>query len=428
MPHSRVFLLFLWLASAILAQPAAPHQTAILTAVESQAPGAIALLERIVGINSGTFNLSGVKAVADVLEPEFRALGFSTRRIPMDAVKRASHLVAERKGSGGKAILLIGHMDTVFEPSSPFQRFTRTATSATGPGINDMKGGIAVMLLALKGLHKAGLLEAVSITVFLTADEEAPGDPVSVTRGDLILAGKNAKAALCFEPGVRDGNKEFASTARRGFAGWEIRITGTPGHSGSVFSERLGHGAIFELSRILSQFHQQLPEPDMTFNVGIVLGGADIRTGAAGSGSVSGKPNIVPAEALARGEVRALSPDQLARIKDKMHGIVARGLPKTSASITFEEGYPPMAPTAGNRRLLALLNEGSRAAGLPELGELDPMLRGAGDISFIAPYVDSLTGLGIIGGGSHAPGERADLESIARQAKRAALLIHRLSQ
>ncbi len=106
-----------------------------------------------------------------------------------------------------------------------------------------------------------------------------------------------------------------------------------------------------------------------------------------------------------------------------MYEIVGKSLLGTKSEIHFEEGYPPMAPTPGNKRLLKLLNEGSVAAGLPEVGELDPMQRGAGDISFIAPYVDSLSGLGTIGTGAHAVGESVDLESIPRQAKRAAMLI-----
>lgn len=425
--HRQALLL---LAAAAAASASAQTIPAL---IDAESPASVALLERLVNLNSGTFHTAGVNAVADQLEPQFRALGFATRRLPMDSVKRAAHLVAERKGTRGLPLLLIGHMDTVFEPSSPFQRFERQAgggdgtTIATGPGIADMKGGIVVMLLALKALHRSGQLDGANITVFLTADEEAPGDPIATTRGPLIEAGRRAKAALCFETGVQRAGRDYATTARRGFVGWTLKTTGIGGHSGRVFSKELGHGAIFEISRVINEFHSQLREPNMTFNVGQILGGAGIQSDDAGHASVNGKSNIVAAEALARGEVRALSPEQVARTKDKMYAIAARSLPGTKSELTFEQGYPPMAPTPGNRRLLALLNEASREAGLPELGELDPMERGAGDISFIAPYVDSLSGLGASGSGSHAPGESADLASIPRQAKRAALLIQKLT-
>ena len=418
-------------AFAILTSVAFSQQPLDVTAaVDADAAASQAFLERIVNLNSGTFHLVGVRAVGEIMNAELRALGFETRFISMDAIGRAAHLIAERKGApgSGKPILLIGHMDTVFEPSSPFQKFERKAEgnrTAVGPGTSDMKGGLTVMLAALKALHKTGKLDGIPLTVFLTADEEAPGELVA-TRRDLIAAGKAARAALCFETGIRGVTQDMASTARRGFTGWTVRSIGKAGHSGQIFSENAGYGAVFEMSRVLNEFQQKLREPNMTFNVGLLVGGADAKLDRAGEASVKGKDNIIAAEAVARGEVRALHPEQVSRIKDRMYAIAAKSLPGTSTEIKFQEGYPPMAPTAGNKRLLRLLNEASNSAGLGEIGELDPMLRGAGDISFIAPYVDSLSGLGAIGQGAHAAGESVDLESIPRQAKRAALLILKL--
>jgi glutamate carboxypeptidase len=290
-----------------------------------------------------------------------------------------------------------------------------------------MKGGLTVMLMALRGLQKTGQLDGVPVTVFLTGDEEAPGD-IGVSRREFIEAGKAARAALCFETGIRNVSQDMVSTARRGFTGWELKTFGTTGHSGGIFSEGKGYGAVYEISRILNEFQATLREPNMTFNVGLLLGGMAPKVEPGGAATVNGKDNIIPGEALAKGEIRALSPEQVARIKDRMYAIAAKNLPGTRAELTFEAGYPPMAPTAGNKRLLAMLNEASTAAGIAGVGELDPMLRGAGDISFLAPYVDSLSGLGAIGTGAHAAGEAVDLESLPRQAKRAALLIRRLAQ
>lgn len=398
-------------------------QDALLTAIDGESDRSAVLLERLVNQNSGTFNVEGVRAIATIMDAELRALGFTTRVIDNAKIGRGPHVYAERRGRGtGKPVLLIGHMDTVFEPVSPFQTWERKGRTAIGPGSADMKGGLVVLLAALRGLQKTGEIDKVPLTVFLTGDEEAPGE-VAISRREFIEAGKAARAALCFETGIRGVSQDFASTARRGFVGWELRSTGVAAHSGQMFTERVGYGAAFEMSRVRDEFRQKLKEPNMTYNVGLMLAGAGAKADRSGVSSVTGKDNIVPAEAIARGEVRALSPEQVARVKDKMYAIVAKSLPGTKSELRFEEGYPPMAPTAGNKRLLKLLSDASVKAGLGEVGELDPMQRGAGDVSFIAPYADALSGLGMIGTGSHAPGEAVDVESIPRQAKRAALLI-----
>ncbi len=318
----------------------------------------------------------------------------------------------------------------MFEPASPFQRFERKSeTTAYGPGVADMKGGLAIMLYALKALQKSGHLKDANIRVFLTGDEEAAGRPITESRRALIESAKGTSAALCFESGSRAGGSDYVSTARRGSLSWELRVKGNAGHSGQIFSERAGHGAIYEISRILDEFHAKLPEPNLTFSVGLLLGGANIQATADGAASVEGKPNIIPGEALARGDVRALTPEQVNRVKDKMFGIVAKSLPGTKSELTFAgEDYPPMAPTEGNKRLLAAVNVACRRAGVPEVKELDPMRRGAGDSAFISPYTDCLTGFGAIGTGSHAPGESIDLAALPRLIHRAAVVIHALTE
>ncbi len=422
------FLLFV-LSAILLAQN--PTETAILQAVEKQAEPAIALLEPMVNQNSGSFNPAGVRAMAELTRKEFEALGFTTRLVEMDAVNRGPHLVAERKGNGGKPILLIGHLDTVFEPASPFQKFERKGRSAIGPGTADMKGGIVVLLAALRGLQAAGQLDQLPLTVMLTGDEEEPGrrpDMPNHSRLEMVRLAKESRAALSFEGGIKGLGMDYATTARRGYLGWEVRSTGKVGHSGQVFTDRAGYGAIYEISRVISTFEQTLKEPNLTFNVGLLLGGGEVKADADGKSTADGKPNIIAGQALARGEVRALEPAQVSRMKDKMYAIVAKSLPGTKSEITFVEGAPPMPPTAGNRRLLKVLDEASRAAGLGPIEELDPMQRGAGDISYIAAYVDCLDGLGVVGAGTHAVGESVELDSIAKQAKRAALLIWRLGR
>jgi glutamate carboxypeptidase len=409
-------------------QQLSEQQAAMIRFIDEETPDATRLLARMVNINSGTFNKTGVVEVGKLLEPQFQNLGFNTRWVQMDAVNRAPSLVAERKGDRGKRVVLIGHMDTVFEPSSPFQEFVRNGETAVGPGAGDMKGGIVIILSALKALRSVGALDRASITVFLTSDEESVGEPVEVARKDLVAVAKNSDAVLSFEPEINKDGKDYAVTARRGATLWELHVQGKAGHSSQIFSPSLGDGAIFELSRILTLFHDTLRESNMTYNVGMVLGGSDIKVEAGGEASVSGKVNIVPGEARAIGDIRALYPDQLARTKEKMQSIVTRSLPGTSAEIRFTDKYPPMAPTEGNIALLAKLNDVNRALGAPLTEAIDPMSRGAGDASFAAPFVDVLDGLGAPGMGLHAPGESVDLSRMPLQSKRAVLLIFELIQ
>jgi glutamate carboxypeptidase len=423
-----LILVVLLHSSQLLGQQLSRQETAIARSIDAEAPAAVALLEKIVNINSGTFNPAGVIEVGKVLETEFQSLGFTTRWIPMDAVKRAPSLVAELRGSRGKRVLLLGHMDTVFEPSSPFQKFVRTGDIASGPGTSDMKGGIIVILSALKALKSAGALNGSRITVFITGDEESAGEPTEISRKEMVDAGKNSAAALSFEGGVAEHGKDYATTARRGATSWELHVHGKTGHSSAIFTPTMGDGAVFELSRILNQFHDILREPNMTYGAGLVLGGSNIKVEPNGDASVSGKANIIPGEAVAIGDLRVLTPEQLVRVKEKMQSIVSQNLPGTQAELTIKDKYPPMAPTPGNIALLAKLNEGNRTLGLPDMEALDPMLRGAGDVSFVAPFVDSLDGLGAVGTGAHAPGETVDLSRLPLQSKRTALLLYRLTQ
>jgi glutamate carboxypeptidase len=420
-------------------QPPSAVESAMVKAVDSQTPAAIALLERLVNINSGTMNLSGVVAVKDVVAPQIEALGFKVRWMPMESVDgRAGDLVAEHicaagAGKCGKRLLLIGHLDTVFEPSSSFQKYSivpgTNGNVATGPGVNDMKGGLVVMLTALEAMKAAGVLDNAEIRIVLSGDEERHGDPVSVSRKDMIDAAKRSDVALEFEPGGMVNGKEMQSISRRSSGTWRIETSGRTGHSSQVFSERMGDGAIYELARILEAFRKELREPGLTYNVGLVLGGATATMNANGTGGeAEGKSNVVPPVALAIGDMRTLDNEQTTRAEAKMRAIVADHLPKTGATISFGEGYPAMAPTEAGRALMKQLNEVNGTLGLPVMEEMDPMARGAGDIAFVAPYVPGLVGTGVMGEGAHAEGETVLLDSIPRQAKRMALLMYRLSK
>jgi len=403
--------------------------------VDSEYERSVALLERMVNQNSGTLNFDGVRKIADMMRAELEPMGFTVEWIDMSAAQRSGHLVATKSGKKGtKRLLLIAHLDTVFEPDSPFQTFVRKKDGksdlAEGPGAGDDKGGMTVIVAALRAMQAAGTLKDANIEIHMTGDEEDAGDPIEVTRAPLIAAGKRADVALDFEGLVRDQGRDMGSIARRSSNSWKLEVSGATGHSSLIFSPTYGDGAAFELSRILHRFRTELPETNLTFNVGLIAAGQEAGVDAGGiRATAAGKTNIIPGIALARGDFRTLSEEQTARVKTKMLAIVADNAPKTKATISFDQGgYPAMAPTDGNRALLDRLNSVNRDMGLAEMPALDPLKRGAGDISFVAGDVDGLAGLGTYSFGDHAPGETVDLDSIRRQAKRAAILMSRLAR
>jgi glutamate carboxypeptidase len=403
-------------------------ERSIAQAVDRHNGEALALLERLVNINSGTNNFAGVRQVGDVLRAQFDALGFKTRWVEGAAFHRAGHLVAEHPGPGRK-ILLIGHLDTVFEPDNPFQKFERLNDStARGPGIIDMKGGDVIMLHALRALKDAGLLDRMNIVAVLTGDEEEAGTPLSAARRALTDAAQGAAAGLGFEDGA--GDPKTAVIARRSAGSWTLTTTGTTAHSGQIFQPEVGAGATYEAARILHEFYTQLSaEKYLTFNAGLVVGGTLVTLDTTGTeGSAAGKRNVVPDKASVTGDIRALTPEQLAKAQATMRAIVARHLPQTSAAITFDEGYPPMAPTDGNRRLLAMYDRASRDLGLGPVEGVDPSRAGAADVSFVAHLVPMLIdAIGLSGHDDHSAKETADLRMLAPQTKRAALVLYRLT-
>ena len=429
LPLAALVALQLALAPAAYAK-LSKAESGMAKTVTAEQGRSLALLEKLVNQNSGSLNLEGVEKVGAMMRAELEPLGFKVEWKPMTDTGRAGHLIATHVGRPDtKRLLLIAHLDTVFEPDSPFQKFTRKGDMGEGPGAGDDKGGMVVIVAALRAMQAAGTLKGANIEIHMTGDEEDAGSPIEKARADLIAAGKRSDVALDFEGLVRDGGADMGSVARRSSDSWTVTATGKSAHSSGIFSAAAGDGAIYELTRILYRFRTELPEPNLTFNVGLIAGGQQAELDAGGiRATVTGKTNIIAPIAVARGDLRALSPEQIERVKAKMTAIVAGHAPGTDAKISFDPGgYPSMAPTDGNRVLLSKLNGVNRDLGLPEMAPLDPLKRGAGDISFVAADVDGLAGLGPYSTGDHAPGEAVDFPSIARQATRAALFMSRLS-
>ena len=419
-----------------------PAEVAMVKAIDKNSPAAAALLAKLVDINSGTMNVAGVVRVKDVLQPRLEALGFEVHWHPMVQLDgRAGDLVAEHpcsKGAGncGKRLLLLGHMDTVFEENSSFQRYELVPGTngrvATGPGTCDMKGGLVVMLSSLEAMKAAGVLGMSEISIVLSGDEEDAGRPIHVSRKDMIDAAKHSDVALEFENAFRDGGldgRDAVRIGRRSSITWRIESTGKSGHSSIVFGDKLGYGAIYELTRILDEFRTQLREPGLTYSVGLVLGGATAELDQSKTGGMaSGKANVIPAKAIAVGDLRTINDEQTARVKKEMEVIVSKHLAMTDAQISFDEAYPAMGVTQGSEALLAQLQDVNKTLGYEPEEVTDPAVGGAGDIAFVAPYVPGLVGVGAMGTRAHAEGETVYLDSMPKQAKRMAVLMYRLSR
>ena len=323
---------------------------------------------------------------------------------------------------------MIGHLDTVFEPDSPFQKFTRDGDTAYGPGVSDMKAGDVSMIYVMKALDNIGVLKDLNLTLVFIGDEEKTGGPPSIVRKELIEAGKWANIGLGFE-GAHGMNT--GTVARRSSSSWRLSTTGIQGHSSQIFKDELGYGAIFEAVRIVNAFREELVgEEYLSFNPGTIIGGTDIAYDpVTARGTTFGKTNVVSQAATVHGGIRTISTEQLDKAMARMKDIASQNLPGTTAKIKFRTSYPPMAPTEANYALLDKLESVNVDLGYGKLEPLDPGKRGAADISFVAPHVDaSLAGMGPDGFGEHSEKEGLDLTSLPKTTTRAAILIYRLTR
>ncbi len=397
-----------------------PIEEKIAAAVDAHADRFVTDLEQAVQIDSATENLPGIRKLADVFNAQLAALGFETSFVEQTpSTGHAGHLVAERRGTIGQRVLLIGHLDTVL----PGGNFRREGNRARGSGSSDIKGGDLVIIHALRALHDAGALADTQIIVVMTGDEEEAGRPLAISRRALMDAARRSDLALAFE----DSIGKTGTVARRGTTSWEVEVQGATGHSSGIFSTAMGAGSVYEASRILQAFYTEMRQFDgLTLNPALIVGGTETTLDRTG-GTTAGKTNIIAQSTRLRGDLRTVSAEQLAAAQEKMRAIVAQHLPRTSSTITFNEGYPAMPDLPANRALLQQLDQVSRDLGFGEITAYDPRSRGAGDIAFVSPPLPGLDGLGIRGGGAHAPTEWADLATAPELVKRTALLIYRLT-
>ncbi|MEO9850444.1 MAG: M20/M25/M40 family metallo-hydrolase [Reichenbachiella sp.] len=405
-------------------------EKSIIKSVDKNNQTYVQLLKDIVNTNSGTMNFDGVREVGVKLKPEFETLGLEVRWESGEAFNRAGHLVAVNHGSVGPKMLLIGHLDTVFEPDSPFQSYEMLNDSLIrGPGVIDMKGGDVIILAALRALKEAGVLDQMQIEVVLTGDEEKSGSPLNLSKQAIIEASARADIALAFENA--DGDPATIVVTRRGSAGWKLDVKGNAAHSSQIFTEKVGVGAVYETSRILTEFYKQLSnEENLTFNPGVILGGTAVSYDKnKNGGTASGKSNVVAQQTIVNGDIRAVSLEQLAKAKQIMTQIANENMPGTSAELTFKPGgYPPLTETAGNHKLLGYYSQVSKDLGYGPVVPVHPRKAGAADVSFTNGLVDmAIDGLGLSGTDDHTIKETGNLNYLPIQTKRAAVLMYRIA-
>ncbi|WP_266362683.1 M20/M25/M40 family metallo-hydrolase [Tellurirhabdus rosea] len=426
MPKLFTAVLLLFCLPFARAQKLSKPEKTVIETVRKQLPATEAFLQKVVNINSGTLNREGVRTVGNLMGAELKALGFNVEWVSLpDSLNRAGHLVATRQGKKGKKLFLIGHLDTVFEKSLPMEPFTRLNDStASGQGVNDMKGGDVLVLAALKALHTHGLLDDTSITVYFTGDEESSGGPLS--RKDFIERARQCDLALAFETaqGLRT-----VTTGRRGASSWTLKVVARSGHSSRVFSD-LGYGAIYEAARILNEFRRTLSQEEyLTFNPGLIVGGASVKyDDETAKAETVGKTNIVAGSALVKGDLRFLTEAQKENARARMREIVSKSLPLTQASITFSDGIPAMEPSRKNEDLLKVVDQVSRDMGLGAVVAGNPGSRGAGDVSYVAEFLPCLDGLGASGKGAHSIEETMNTKEFPLLIQRTAVLLYRLTR
>jgi glutamate carboxypeptidase len=396
-------------------------EQALVQWLETEEDNMLQLLEQLTNINSGSLNKAGVDAVGRILNQELVELGFMTQLLPGELIEMPScpgssysidvtnHILANKAGSG-KRLLLMGHMDTVFPPDSPFQTFSRDGDIMYGPGVADMQGGLVVMLYALKALQHAGELDDLNLSVLLNSDEEI---------GSLSSRKYIEQQALLHDYGLvyESSGNDTLTRQRKGLGQARFVVKGKASHAGGA--HELGRSAIKELAYKIVEIEKITDyESGVTVNVGVISGGEARNT-------------IAPcAEALI--DLRYPAPEQGLAAVDQFEQIFNATLsyPVDSGEISTTSWTnlhrPPKIPTPESDYLL----EKTRAIGRLLGQDLAVTDSGGGTDGSLTQSVGlpTLDSLGVAGTGAHSNREEARVSSLVERAKLSAVLIRRLSR
>ena len=392
---TRLVVLASGMAGAAAAAEAAagankPDQ-ALLAKAEQARPEALKLLERLVNIDSGTFNGPGLDRVGAIAQEELKRLGAQVETFPA-APALSRNIQATFTGSGKGRILLVAHLDTVFADGAAAARpFRIEGARAYGPGIMDDKGGIVIALAALKILKQSGDTGYGKITVLLNTNEETGSHG---TRALMEKLSKEHDVALNLEPGrPADG----LVVVRKGSGEISLEVTGKAAHAGVAPDS--GRNAAMEAAHQMLQL-SKLADPGKQTTVNFTV----IKSGE--------RSNVIPDLATAQADVRVAVPEEFDRVEQDLARISAnRLIPDTKVSAKLRRGFPPMPKSP--------VTDGVAAKAQAVYGELGRKLTlessgGAADSSLTyAAGVPTIDGLGIVGGAIHTPEEYAEVESIA---------------
>jgi glutamate carboxypeptidase len=385
-----------------------PLQTRLTEAVEARLPRYLAELETLVNIDCGSYTPAGVNQVADAVAESLAELGASIERIahqPAAGEPQLGDLVVGHLSGDGPRVLLIGHMDTVFDPGTAAERpFKVSGDRAMGPGTSDMKGGLLAGLHALAALQAAGTRPAVT---FVANPDEEIGSIFS-TPHIRRLAGEH-DAALVLESARATG--EIVS-ARKGIADLEVTFSGRAAHAG-VEPEK-GRSAILAAARQVVAIHELNGRwPSVTLNAGVIAGGT--------------RPNVVPASCRLQLDLRAATRIEFEQAMAEVERMVAEpSLDGVGAELGRMALHPVMERTPAAARLAELA-----IAIAAELGFTlrDTSTGGASDANTTSHAgLPSLDGLGPIGGDDHSADEWLDLGSVVPRMALLANLITRVGE
>ncbi|MGV9904303.1 M20 family metallopeptidase [Streptomyces sp. NPDC003388] len=392
-----------------------PRTAALLTLARAQETRFLEELAELVAIDSGSYSPAGINRVADIVGQRLRATGFDTRRVsppPVGTRPTGDLVVARKKGSlsvadGGRRILLVAHMDTVFEDGTAAARpFAVVGSHARGPGVSDDKGGLVAGLTALRVLEDAGFHEYAEL-VFLAVPDEEIGSPASRPLTEETARGMHY--ALALECARENGDVVIA---RKGVADFRLTVTGRAAHAG-IEPERGANAALEAAHLTVALQGLNGRWDDVTVNVGMVHAGTRI--------------NIVCPEAELHVEVRSATTRGIRQARQAIGEIAARpAVAGTTVTVEQLDLCPPMEDTDASREILRAARSIGEELGL-SIGAATT--GGVGDANLIAGVgVPVLDGLGPVGGGDHSPQEWLDTTTVVTRVALLASLIAELGR
>ena len=370
-----------------------PELDALRTVIAADLPAYLADLEQLVNIDCGSYTPTGVDEVGAWTGRFLAALGANVEHRPDPEGRYGATVVGTFEGrAGAPRVLLIGHMDTVFDPGTAAARPFRIEDGvAYGPGVTDMKSGLLAGLYAIKALvGELGGVPFERLTFIANPDEEI-GSPTSTPH--IRAAAEHVDA--CFVLECARANGDIVS-ARKGILDTRITVEGRAAHAG-VEPEK-GRSAILEASRIVRDLHALNGRwPGVTVNVGVIAGGT--------------RPNVVAERCHLEVDMRSADGEGLDAVDAAVREIAAaREVPDTTTTVHVMAGWRPMEKLARSGRLVEHAQAVAARLGFEVK---DTSTGGASDANTTSGMgVPSLDGLGPIGGNDHAPAEYLDVDSI----------------